>query len=314
MMQRMVDLRASISLCRVVICVWMTGCGGDPPAPVPATTVKVFVPQKQEQPGLHNVVQASGGVYSGSEPEGEAGFGSLEKLGVRTIVSVDSARPNVELAHQHGIHYVHIPIGYDGIPTIAAAAITRAARESNGPLYIHCHHGKHRGPAATAVACLARGDATKSDAKKILELAGTSRDYAGLWRDVENYTAPDPLVTPPELVEIADVPSFAQSMAHVDRCYDRVKAAAEASWSAPGDSADQSPAHLALLLQEALNESSRLLDEKTPEECRNWLNAADATATELFEAVKANDGTRATETFRKLERSCKQCHAKYRDN
>jgi hypothetical protein len=313
--QPMVAIRIPISLCGIVLCAWMAGCGGDPPAPVPATTsVKVFLPQKQEQPGLHNVVQASAGVYSGSEPEGEPGFASLEKLGVRTIVSVDGARPNVELAHQHGIHYVHVPIGYDGIPPTATAAITRAARESAGLLYVHCHHGKHRGPAATAVACIARGEATKTDAVKILELAGTSRDYAGLWRDVEGYTPPDPLVAPPELVEIAAVPSFAQSMAHVDRCYDQVKALSESGWSAPGASSDQSPAHLALLLQEALTESARLLDEKTPEECRNWLNAADATAKELFEVVNAKDGTRATETFRRLERSCKQCHAKYRDN
>ncbi|HVW02646.1 MAG TPA: hypothetical protein VHB77_19980 [Planctomycetaceae bacterium] len=276
--------------------------------------MKVHLPQKQEQPGLHNLVQASAGVYSGSEPEGEFGFASLETLGIRTIVSVDGARPDIELAHKHGIRYVHIPIGYDGIPPTAASAITRAARESDGLLYIHCHHGKHRGPAATAVACLARGDATKDKAVEILELAGTSRDYAGLWRDVEHYTPPDPKSSLPELVEVADVPSFAQSMAHVDRCYDRVKQLADAGWSAPANSADEAPAHQAILLQEALFESARLLDEKTPEECRDWLNAADATATELFEAVKAQDGARATESFRRLERSCKQCHVKYRDN
>ncbi|HVV99787.1 MAG TPA: hypothetical protein VHB77_05585, partial [Planctomycetaceae bacterium] len=64
--------------------------------------MKVHLPQRQEQPGLHNLVQASAGVYSGSEPDGEIGFASLETLGIKTIVSVDGARPDIELAHKHG--------------------------------------------------------------------------------------------------------------------------------------------------------------------------------------------------------------------
>src|SRR5262245_9819582 len=48
-----------------------------------------FVPRRmpEGQPGLHNVIEASAGLLSGSEPEGDIGFESLAGLGVKTIIS-----------------------------------------------------------------------------------------------------------------------------------------------------------------------------------------------------------------------------------
>ncbi len=73
-------------------------------------------PGPLEMPGLHNVYRLTEQLLSGSSPEGEEGFRSLEKLGVKTILTVDGARPDVALAHKHGLRYVHLPIGYDGVP------------------------------------------------------------------------------------------------------------------------------------------------------------------------------------------------------
>src|SRR5262249_15241787 len=150
-------------------------------------------------------------------------FASLAKMGIRTVISVDGARPAVDAAHAHGLRYIHIPIGYDGVPTRAAAALARAVREAEGPIYIHCHHGKHRGPAAAAVACIAARNVSGIDALQILELAGTGKEYPGLWRDVVACTAPSADEKPPELVEVAEVDSLAAAMAGVDRHWDNVK-------------------------------------------------------------------------------------------
>ena len=65
-------------------------------------------------PGLSNVVAFHDGFYSGSAPAGDAGFDSLSSLGIKTILSVDGAMPDVELADKYGMRYVHLPIGYDG--------------------------------------------------------------------------------------------------------------------------------------------------------------------------------------------------------
>src|SRR5687768_15254905 len=66
--------------------------------------------------GLHNVIRVSENIYSGGVPEGDAGFQSLKKLGIKSIVTVDGARPEVEKAKAFGMRYVHLPFGYDRCP------------------------------------------------------------------------------------------------------------------------------------------------------------------------------------------------------
>ncbi|MCP4786243.1 MAG: dual specificity protein phosphatase family protein [Fuerstiella sp.] len=109
--------------------------------------------------GLENLIRASGRVLCGSEPRGKSAFKTLKKLGVNTIVSVDGAAPQVVLAKQVGIRYIHIPIGYDGVSKEAGQSLTRAVQETDGAIYVHCHHGHHRGPAAAAIACRIEGTA-----------------------------------------------------------------------------------------------------------------------------------------------------------
>src|SRR5262245_171423 len=47
--------------------------------------------QPRDYSGLHNVVAFHDGFYSGSVPEGDAGFDTITAMGVRTIISVDGA-------------------------------------------------------------------------------------------------------------------------------------------------------------------------------------------------------------------------------
>lgn len=64
-------------------------------------------------------------LYSGSGPDGPKAFASLARLGIKTIISVDGARPNVEAAKKSGLRYVHIPISYDGVPRERALQLVR---------------------------------------------------------------------------------------------------------------------------------------------------------------------------------------------
>src|SRR4051812_6205480 len=89
--------------------------GWSPAAPV--RPVPVGNREAVERPGIHNLFRLSPKLYTGSVPEGEAGFRSLRALGVRTLISVDGARPDVATARRFGLLYVHLPIGYDGCPT-----------------------------------------------------------------------------------------------------------------------------------------------------------------------------------------------------
>ena len=85
-------------------------------------------------------------VYSGGQPEGDEAFATLRKLGVKTLISVDGTKPDVERAAKFGLRYVHIPHGYAGISSNTAARLAKAAATVEGPIFVHCHRGKHRGP------------------------------------------------------------------------------------------------------------------------------------------------------------------------
>lgn len=102
-------------------------------------------------PGLHNVFRITDKLLSGSVPEGDLGFQTLQKLGVKTIITVDGAKPDVERAKKFSMRYVHLPIGYDGVPADQGLRLAKAVRDLPGLIYMHCHHGKHRSPAAAVV-------------------------------------------------------------------------------------------------------------------------------------------------------------------
>ena len=299
----------------------LSGCGspGAPPqnqasTPPAAEAVKRFAPEKlDDPPGIHNLVKASPTILSGSEPHGEEGFASLQRLGVKTIVSVDGAKPDLEAAHNHGLRYVHIPIGYDGVPQKAGASLARLVRENDGLIYVHCHHGQHRGPAAAAVACIASGAATSDEAEALLKLAGTGKNYPGLWRDVASYTPPAKDAALPELAETAEVESLAAAMAKIDRNFDNLKLCQEAGWSVPMDHPDLVVRQEATIVREGLRETMRNLVADRPEEFKVWLEESAKISEALEEALQSNKHTAATACMKRLEQSCKQCHAKYRN-
>src|ERR1019366_1028729 len=74
-----------------------------------AANAPADAPTKVDAAGVPNLIRLSDRIYQGAMPQGDAGFASLEKLGVKTVISVDGARPDLEDAHKHGIRYVHLP-------------------------------------------------------------------------------------------------------------------------------------------------------------------------------------------------------------
>ena len=65
---------------------------------------------------LHNCFRLSEHLTCGAQPESDDDFAALAAAGIRVIVSVDGAAPDVAAAKRHGLRYVHAPFGYDGIP------------------------------------------------------------------------------------------------------------------------------------------------------------------------------------------------------
>ena len=277
--------------------------------------VSVSMPVVLPNDHLTRLLLVGPGLYSGAQPVGPEAFSALRELGVKTLVCVDGARPDIEAAASEGLTYIHVPIGYDGIDERAGDTFFRIMIEADLPVYFHCHHGKHRGPAAAAVALRAATGCDAATALQVLELAGTSLDYAGLWRDVEAWTPPRPDKRLPELLSVARVADFAAGMAEVDRTWDRIKDLRRADWQTPTRQPDLS------LLQE-----TRILVEQI-EDCAGQIPAEHlqdrvlhrgmeevlAFARRMQEAAERDDRELLEQSYRDLRATCTDCHHDYRD-
>ncbi|HEY8505925.1 MAG TPA: sulfur transferase domain-containing protein, partial [Gemmataceae bacterium] len=261
-----------------------------PPAGPPPGAAKAAEIRPLEVPGLHNVFRVSDRLYSGSSPEGDEGFAALRELGVRTVISVDGARPDVGAARRHGLTYVHLPFGYDGIPRERVLALAKAAATLPGPVYVHCHHGKHRGPAAVAVIQLCNDPAWDADtAASWMEMAGTDPRYTGLTGLPRSLTRP----TPEELARIpsgfpavAEVPDLARLMVEVDTRWEHLRLVKAAGWAAPKGHPDIDPPHEAVQLAELYREAARLDGvNRRGQEFAELLRDGEAAARELEQVL-----------------------------
>lgn len=268
--------------------------------------------------GLENVFRVADAIYSGSSPESPSAFESLRGLGIKTIISVDGAKPDVATARKTGMRYVHIPVGYDAISREQALKLAKALRAYPGPFYIHCHHGKHRGPAAAAIALMcADASCPVERAVNVMTAAGTDPKYKGLFRSVETFARPrdsDLAQLPGTLPEVAETDSLTEAMVSIDRHWENLKAAKAAGWKTPPDHPDVAPAHEALQLREAYREIDRMPQGKLESETfRQLLRDAERTAAALEMALRDEPANR-DEAFRSAGELCARCHAAHRDN
>jgi hypothetical protein len=232
---------------------------------------------------------------------------------VRTVISVDGAKPDVEAARKHGLRYVHLPIGYDGVPEEKTLALAKALRELPGPHYIHCHHGKHRGPTAAAVACVAAGKLDTEGALRVLATMGTGERYRGLWAAAREAKRLDTSAVSLEFREIAPVPPLMEAMVALDQAFENLGTAKKAGWTTPKDHPDVDPPHEALRAREIVTEILRTVDPKArPADYQAWMKACLDAAAELETALRAKS-KEVDVLYAKLRKTCSDCHTPYRN-
>jgi protein tyrosine phosphatase (PTP) superfamily phosphohydrolase (DUF442 family) len=274
---------------------------------------------------LQNVHRVTADLVSGSAPDGDGAFEELKRLGIKSIISVDGARPDVERARRFGMRYVHLPIGYDDVTPQEGKALAKAIDELEGPVYVHCHHGKHRSAAAVAVACVMNGKLKPAQAESVLYTFGTGENYKGLWasaRDARPVDAEELRALKLEFVETAKVPPMADAMVAIDHTWEHLKQAEEAGWKAPIDHPDLDPPHEALQLMEHFRELGRTTEVAArPADFRQKLAESEAAANRLHEMLVKWSGSGRTgvppaeagEVMKTLSNSCAACHRQYRD-
>lgn len=258
-------------------------------------------------------VEVSERIFSGAQPKGEDQYASLATMGIRTIVSVDGAIPDVATASKFGLRYVHIPIGYDGISSQASNDLAAVGGQPGGAIFVHCHHGRHRGPAAAVVVAMALGQIDNAGANQVLTQAGTGRQYAGLWRDVANYKPPlhTPFAT--GLVEKAETSLLVRSMSQLGRSFESFTEHSDRSSKVERGSRDKTLSELAWLVEEGFKESMRAPEIVSNIEMARQMNEARILSHKLRRAVDRHDWSVADRLHQSLKEGCVSCHKAHRN-
>jgi protein tyrosine phosphatase (PTP) superfamily phosphohydrolase (DUF442 family) len=290
-----------------------------------AAAAKKLPEQKPtESHGLHNVFKLSPNIVSGSEPHDEAALKEIAAMGVKTVISVDGKEPDVETAKKYGLRYVHIPIQYSGLSEDETRRIAKSFLDLPGPFFVHCFHGKHRGPAAAAVGRVVLDGATREQAiAEMRQYCGTSEKYEGLYQAIATSEMP----TDAELKKMkydfpsrAPIKGFRHAMVDVSRPWDDVELLQKRGWAADPEHPDVDALNSAKRLAQVF-EASAALPEITgkPKDFRGWLDDSVKASKELVDALekwKAGDaaaGKAADAAYKTLKQRCDACHKPYRN-
>lgn len=266
----------------------------------------------QEHEPLPHFAWRSDLVATGGVPAGDAAFKKLKELGIETVVNVDGSQPDLSSAKRYGLRYIHLPVGYDVLSQHDLAAMRRLANEVPGKIYIHCHHGIHRGPAYAAVLLRMEGKLTPDAARQLLQDAGTGKDYPGLWysateQPLDNIT---PCAEP--LREGSVVNSLAAVMVKADEVYDVMKQYIDGGMKPLADHPDFDMHSAAKTLGAVLSGASAFPEYRDPKFAA-LLDKSIADALNIQQTVKKKSDDALPRYFAELKASCVACHKKYRN-
>jgi hypothetical protein len=283
--------------------------------------------QASELPGVHNVFELSSNIVSGSEPEGPEALKALADMGIKTLLSVDGKVPDAATAAKLGMRYVHIPIQYSGIGELEMAQMSKTFRELEGPFFVHCFHGKHRGPAAAAVGRLVLDAIPRDQAiAEMHQWCGTSLKYKGLLETIALAEVPGEQTSAALAFDFPAAHAFdgfRATMVPMARSWDEIKFARKRKWALNPNKPDIVPAQEALKLSQVFAQCLEQTDlPADTDQVRGWLKDGQEGTGELarllgaqkeLEAKGVDWRQQAEDAYRLVSQSCKQCHLQYRD-
>ena len=268
-------------------------------------------------PGVHNIVTYAPDLVCGGVPEGDEGFETLQKMGIKTIISVDGATPDLKRAKAHGLRYVHLPIGYDTVTTERQQQLAQAISNVEGPIFMHCHHGKHRSGAGLGTALVRAGRMSVEEVSERMHVSGTSKSYEGLWqsvREAQPMSKDELQADPASFPSITQVTGMVATMAEIDQVIDLVRQAHEAKWQAPDDHpdlvAEKETRRLADLFARLRDDAD---SKKRPDEYQQILDHSIEVSGQLDQAVRQGQAIQAAQLLATPETSCKTCHKSFRN-
>lgn len=276
-------------------------------------------------PGLQNVYRFSDRIITGSEPVDREALAQLEAWGVRTVLSVDGKAPDFEGAEELGMRYVHVPLQYKGITDDQIAQIAKAFRELEAPFYVHCFHGRHRGPAAAAIGSVALDGLDRDRAiAEMRHWCTTAKKYEGLYLTVATARFPTAEETAAYDFDFTTAHEFTglrEAMVTLTRSWDEVKLIRKNGWQVSADHPDIDPLRSASTVLQHLDACAEMDEVATyADDFRAWLDTSREGTGRLVELLTDCRSEPGVETSAALEEaygavaeSCLECHSVYRN-
>ncbi len=99
---------------------------------------------RSDLPGVENFAQVSPALYRGAQPTA-AGFSSLEKLGVKTVVNLRDFHSDTDLLKGTNLKLISIPCFAWDVPESNVVAFLKVVNDpANQPVFVHCQYGSDR--------------------------------------------------------------------------------------------------------------------------------------------------------------------------
>ena len=253
---------------------------------------------------LENVRQVNSELWSGSAPVSKVDFNHLKEIGIKSLISVDGAVPELEKAKAAGMVYRHVPYSYGKISEEDQAKLIKAFSELPKPVYIHCHHGRHRAPAGAAVVLKNLFSWKGEEAVAMMKIFGTSREYNGLYETaLTGKLIPESKWQKAKTAEVSEVDVIVREMAVIDRHWDELKEISKDGWNDRKKAAQET-----LLIRESffeldrLNKNHYMTFEKSLASLKNLENS-----------ISNGSAESLTKQLQMIRNQCKSCHKKFRD-
>ena len=278
-----------------------------------------------EVEGIDNVFRLSPSIVSGAEPTGPAALERLAAMGIKTVLSVDGKAPDVTTARALGMRYVHVPIQYTGVTRAELLRIAKTFRELPKPMFVHCFHGRHRGPAAAAVGrVLIDGVSREQAIAEMRQWCGTAGKYQGLYDAVATGNLPTVEETKQldwGFDEVKRVSGVRAGMVRLTRSFDHVKALSKLDFAVDPDHPDLDAVNEATQVVQLLRDTNAIDDPRVKrKDYAEWMDQSlehgDALIAALRDVRANEDGAleRANRHLRVVKNLCSTCHHVYRNN
>jgi hypothetical protein len=273
-------------------------------------------PLRLEIPGVTRAWQLNDLILAGDATPDAAALEDLRNLGVRTVISIDQAPPDVFLVAGKGLESIHSPIRFGQPDPGELMTVLSAMAATTGPYYFHGGGNDSRGLWVGAMATAWNERRAGTRAVRLLHAMDFPADLSAYWLaavDDAFDLGQDRVRAIPADFHARRQPAPARVWMHQAlRSFVVLREAEEAGWVSAPSHGRTTPDFEAEALADTLERWVALQGSEHP----GWvpgIEAAAARARALAGALRERDPAAVADAWSGLRSACMECHNAHRE-